>query len=94
MYNLVKLWSNICILSRVVSVFAGWRGTSERKRTFQFTNIFSKEPTQVFATLPGNPGGFDWRDVTGKNIGFSDGLSSNEHCLAKASGDLHIVVIV
>ncbi|XP_072023957.1 uncharacterized protein [Amphiura filiformis] len=62
----------------------GYRVKPERQRTFAFSDPFTVSPHQSFATLPGNPRGFDWQDITGKTIGFFDGGSGDEHCLAKS----------
>ncbi|XP_072050416.1 uncharacterized protein [Amphiura filiformis] len=62
----------------------GYRVNSERQRTFDFSDVFTKPPHQAFATLPGNPKKFDWRNLTGKTIGFFDGYIGDENCLAEA----------
>ncbi|XP_072024093.1 uncharacterized protein [Amphiura filiformis] len=62
----------------------GWRVKPDRQRTFAFSDPFTESPHQAFATLPGNPGSFDWQDITGKTIGFIDGSSGDEFCLAKS----------
>ncbi|XP_072040278.1 arginine-binding periplasmic protein-like [Amphiura filiformis] len=65
---------------------AGWRVKKERQRTFKFSDPFTKSPHQAFGTLKDNPNNFNWQDITGKKIGFIDGTSGNEQCLAKADG--------
>ncbi|XP_072018026.1 uncharacterized protein [Amphiura filiformis] len=64
----------------------GWRAKKERQRTFKFGEAYTKSPDQAFGVLPGNPNNFNWQDITGKTIGFIDGVSGNEECLAKAEG--------
>ncbi|XP_072036323.1 uncharacterized protein [Amphiura filiformis] len=65
---------------------SGYRVTPERQRTFAFSDQFTTSPPQAFATLPGNPKELNWQNITGKTIGFFDGHSADEHCLAKAEG--------
>ncbi|XP_072042614.1 uncharacterized protein [Amphiura filiformis] len=65
-----------------------WRVKPERQRTFAFSDEFSRGPYQGFVTLPGNPKDFNWKDITGKTIGFLDGFSADEHCLAKTEGTI------
>ncbi|XP_072017942.1 uncharacterized protein [Amphiura filiformis] len=76
-----------------VGLMGGWfdacgglRVTPERQRTFAFSDPFTKSPNQAFVTLPGNPNKFNWQNITGKTIGFWQGTSGDEHCLAKAEG--------
>ncbi|XP_072014453.1 uncharacterized protein [Amphiura filiformis] len=76
-----------------VGLMAGWydacggyRVLPERQRTFAFSDQFTTHLSQAFATLTGNPRKFDWRNITGKTIGFFDGAVGGEHCLAKADG--------
>lgn len=68
---------------------SGWRPMKERTRTFAFGDSFTRDSTSTFVTLPGNPDDFNWRDLTGKKIGFGDGYSTSEHCVASANeGDI------
>ncbi|XP_072029128.1 uncharacterized protein [Amphiura filiformis] len=65
---------------------AGYRVLPERQRTFDFSDQFTTPLPQAFATLTGNPRKFDWRNITGKIVGFFDGAVGDEHCLANAEG--------
>ncbi|XP_072016261.1 uncharacterized protein [Amphiura filiformis] len=65
----------------------GWRNTTERRRYFDFSDDYVQPTMEVFVTLPGNPGGFDYHDLTAKKIGFINGFSSNEQCVAALYGD-------
>ncbi|XP_072045331.1 uncharacterized protein [Amphiura filiformis] len=72
---------------------SGYRSTTERRRTFAFSDQFTVSPHEVFVTLPGNPRNFDWRNITGKTIAFFDrGTYSNPDCLAEAKGIVGAVV--
>ncbi|XP_072045332.1 uncharacterized protein [Amphiura filiformis] len=74
-------------------IHAGYRSTTERRRTFAFSDQFTVSPHEVFVTLPGNPRNFDWRNITGKTIAFFDrGTYSNPDCLAEAKGIVGAVV--
>ncbi|XP_072029127.1 uncharacterized protein [Amphiura filiformis] len=64
----------------------GYRVLPERQRTFDFSDQFTTPLPQAFATLTGNPRKFDWRNITGKIVGFFDGAVGDEHCLANAEG--------
>ncbi|XP_072042564.1 uncharacterized protein [Amphiura filiformis] len=74
-FGLMAGWFDAC---------GAWRVKPDRQRTFAFSDTFSRAPFHAFMTLTGNPEGFNWRDITGKTIGFIDGFSADEHCLAKA----------
>ncbi|XP_072013231.1 uncharacterized protein [Amphiura filiformis] len=76
-YGLMAGWVDTC---------GGYRSNAERRRTFAFSDQYTKSPHQAFATLPGNPREFDWQNITGKTIGFFDGHIMDEYCLAKADG--------
>ncbi|XP_072029202.1 uncharacterized protein [Amphiura filiformis] len=76
-YGLMAGWYDAC---------SGWRSNTERRRTFAFSDQFTISPHQEFVTLPGNPRNFDWRNITGKTIGFLPGTYANEDCLAEAKG--------
>ncbi|XP_072046279.1 uncharacterized protein [Amphiura filiformis] len=66
---------------------SGYRSSTERRRTFAFSDQSTVSPHQAFVTLPGNPRNFDWRNITGKTIAFFDrGTYANEDCLAEAKG--------
>ncbi|XP_072043364.1 arginine-binding periplasmic protein-like [Amphiura filiformis] len=94
------LWSN-CWDSQLgqeprggLGLMSGWfdactmRIKPERQRTFAFGDPYTKPPYQAFAVLKGNPGNFNWRDITGKKIGFIDGTSGSEQCLANAADEV------
>ncbi|XP_072028154.1 uncharacterized protein [Amphiura filiformis] len=68
----------------------GWRNTVERRRYFDYSDEYDKPIMQVFVTLPGNTGNFDYRDLTEKKIGFGNGFSSSEQCVAANYADLII----
>ncbi|XP_072047794.1 uncharacterized protein [Amphiura filiformis] len=63
----------------------GWFHTYLRDRTFQFSDPFSTiEGEKVgFFVKPGNPRNFTYQDISGKKIGFLDGYSSDESCVAR-----------
>ncbi|XP_072046775.1 uncharacterized protein [Amphiura filiformis] len=65
----------------------GWRNTVERRLYFDFSDDYVQPTMEVFVTLPGNPGSFDYQDLTAKKIGFINGFSSNKQCVADLYGD-------
>ncbi|XP_072027428.1 uncharacterized protein, partial [Amphiura filiformis] len=63
----------------------GWFNTYDRALTVDFTTAFRKPLMGVFYVKNGNPDGFQWTDLTGKQIGILDGWAQDEHCLARKS---------
>ena len=60
---------------------SAWLQTYVRARTYQFTDPFALDEPAVFFVKSGNS--FDWRDITGKTIGFGDGWVWDEFCIAR-----------
>ena len=59
----------------------GWVQSYVRARTFQFTDPFTLDEKAVFFVKSGNS--FNWRDITGKTIGFLDGWVFDEFCIGR-----------
>lgn len=62
---------------------AAWYHTYVRERTFQFSAAMTKNVASGFIVRPGNPDGFDWRDLTDLKIGFVEGFASSPICVAQ-----------
>ena len=60
---------------------SAWLQTYVRARTFHFSNPFALDEPAVFFVKSGNS--FDWRDITGKTIGFGAGWVWDEFCVAR-----------
>ena len=60
---------------------SAWLQTYVRARTFHFSNPFALDEPAVFFVKAGNS--FDWRDITGKTIGFGAGWVWDEFCVAR-----------
>ena len=58
-----------------------------RRRVFNFVSSFTKGDFSGLAVKPGNPGNLNWRDLTGKKIGFIDGWANDEACLLRGGAD-------
>ncbi|XP_072047805.1 arginine-binding periplasmic protein-like isoform X2 [Amphiura filiformis] len=63
----------------------GWFHTYVRDRTFQFSDPFStvKADEFGFGIKSGNHRNFSYRDISDKTIGFIDGFSADEDCVAR-----------
>lgn len=65
----------------------GWVQSYDRPRTFKFTNAYSYPILTVFMIKVGTTG-FNWKDLTGKTIGFIDGWAYDEHCIAREKDNI------
>ncbi|XP_001192880.2 uncharacterized protein LOC755972 [Strongylocentrotus purpuratus] len=64
----------------------GWFNTYERAITFKFTNPLRKKINGQFVVKQGNPSNFDPTSIgSTQKLGFGDGWSTDEHCLARNS---------
>ncbi|XP_071488008.1 uncharacterized protein [Diadema antillarum] len=81
-----KSRGGVGLMSGWYDACTGWFNTHERALTFQFTAALRKPYNGVFYVKPGNPGGFDPTNIRAdQRIGFGDGWSQDEHCLARNS---------
>eukprot|EP00057_Strongylocentrotus_purpuratus_P022840 XP_011677314.1 PREDICTED: uncharacterized protein LOC100892258 [Strongylocentrotus purpuratus] len=65
----------------------GWGITYDRSRSFSFTKPYSKL-AGVGIYVSNTTTNFDWTNLRGRTIGFMNGFSSDEHCLARYADDL------
>lgn len=65
----------------------GYGITYDRSRTFSFTKPYSKL-AGVGIYVSNTTTNFDWTNLRGRTIGFMNGYSSDEHCLARYADDL------
>ncbi|XP_013403832.1 uncharacterized protein LOC106169072 [Lingula anatina] len=61
----------------------GWSANIDRIGTFSFSNAFSPKSRSFFYTKPGS--NFNALDIRNKKIGFLDGWSEDEKCVARQS---------
>ncbi|XP_077986846.1 L-arginine-binding protein-like [Glandiceps talaboti] len=71
----------------------GWLVTYNRLRTVDFTHAFSKSHPTYFYVKSGNPGNFNWRNLTGKKIAIGDGWASDEYCIKRNSDKIAGIVM-
>ncbi|XP_072023503.1 uncharacterized protein [Amphiura filiformis] len=69
------------LMSRWYHACTGWRISRDRQLTFKFTDPFQQKLATVFVVKPGDDKNFNWRDLTGKKIGFWEGWFSDPNCL-------------
>ncbi|XP_022098520.1 uncharacterized protein LOC110983520 [Acanthaster planci] len=61
-----------------------WPQTYARSRTFKFTVDMSKQDLAVFMIASrGDLGSFNWRDLTGKTIGFLQSYTEDATCITR-----------
>lgn len=72
--GLMDSWYDAC---------AGWYGTTDRYRTFDFTNPYSRGEAESLFVKKGSPLATVWKDITGKKIGILDGWWTDEFCLLR-----------
>ncbi|XP_041463029.1 arginine-binding periplasmic protein-like [Lytechinus variegatus] len=75
------------LLGRWYDACTGWGINYDRSRTFAFTKSYSKTPG-VGIYVANATTNFDWTNLSGRTIGFMNGFSSDEHCLARYADDL------
>ncbi|XP_013394755.1 uncharacterized protein LOC106162141 isoform X2 [Lingula anatina] len=61
----------------------GWAATVDRLAVFSFSVPFIKTTRSFFFVSKNSTASFDWRDITGKKIGFLHGWASNDKCVAR-----------
>ncbi|XP_033641184.1 uncharacterized protein LOC117301362 [Asterias rubens] len=76
--------AGIGLLGNWYDACTAWSATYERARTFAFTNELSKQHLAVFMVKMGtDANAFNWRDLTGKKIGFLQAYVEDENCLKR-----------
>ncbi|XP_070569202.1 uncharacterized protein [Ptychodera flava] len=75
------------LLGKQVDICLGWFKTPARKLSLDYTEPLSRlQGKVVFVVKSANPNNFDPNDITGKTIGFEDGLLTDKACLLHAKG--------
>ncbi|XP_070553012.1 arginine-binding periplasmic protein-like [Ptychodera flava] len=73
------------LLGKQVDMCLGWLKTSARKLSLGFTEPLARFQGKVlFVVKAGNPHNFDPNDITGKTIGFENGVFTDKTCLLHA----------
>ena len=77
----------ICLFSYISQIATGWYHSTSRKRTYKFTNAYTKTRDNTFLYVKnGNPRNVNPSDLTDKVIGFIDGFIQDEFCIKRQEG--------
>ncbi|XP_070567202.1 uncharacterized protein [Ptychodera flava] len=77
--------ASIALLGKWVDICVGWTKVPTRMLFVDYTESLKKINMKVlFVIKHGNPNNFDPNDITGKKIGFEDGIFTDKACLSHA----------